>query len=313
MAGKRRGGTVELPLRISLTEEGSDFFIRNRKKLSRFQLADGSEVYGLALQSASIKSMQQMIRQNYISRIEIAQSEFLNRRQQIIDFSKLIMYGLFYRNFDSLVFHRLLKSDLIRQWNRHNPGNPIDEKTRINESFLSSVLANNKAIVDEVKEEILEPVTAQINASPSLLPEEKNIQLLSCERFLQHLQPLTWYILTRYRESVDYPGLVGDIRSRLAHFIEKSKIAEYLALLIMELLANAENSNLNRRASKREKGNCSEKILHSEEFRKSLFEEMARTGKKYILTGISGISTAAVLPENGWKSRYLTEIRSTET
>ncbi len=284
MAGKKRGGNIDLPLRITLTEDGSDFFLRNKKKLSRFQLADGSDVYGLVLETAPTNSLQSMLFQNYISRIEISRTEFLDRRQQIIDFSKMVTFGILYRSFDVLIFNRMLQSDLIRQWNRHNPANIIDEKTRINENFLSAVLTKNRSLIDEVRKEIIRPVTDAINNNESLLPEEKNVQILSCERFLRQMRTLIWFILSRYHESPEYVLLVDDIRKYLKDYLEKSRTAEYLALLILELLTGAENTNLTARALRRKDGReVAGQVLYSEELRKTLFREMREDGEKIYL------------------------------
>ncbi len=281
MSGKKRGGSVNLPLRITLTEDGSDFFLRKRKNLSRFQLADGSDVYGLVLETAPVSSLQRMLLQNYISRIEISRTEFLDRRQQVIDFSKMVTYGILYRNFDSLIFSRLLQSDLIRQWNRHNPANIIDDRTRINETFLATVLEQNRSLIEEVRKEISMPLIEAINNNGSLLPEEKNVQILSCEYFLQRMRPLIWFILSRYHESAEYSLLVDDIRINLGQYLEKAKTAEYLALLILELLTGAENTNLKARALGKKNGKeLAAKVLYSESLRAGLFREMEAAGEQ---------------------------------
>ena len=281
MAGDRRKSRFELPLRISLTEEGINFFMRNQKKLNRFQLADGSEAYGIHLKSFSLPSLQQMMHHNYITRFEISETEFIARRQEILDFSKLIVYGMLYRKFDAVIYANLIKSDLIRVWNRNNPANPIDDKTRINDSFLGGVLSKNASLVNEVKSEILTPINRRINENDSLLPEEKNIQLLSGERYLEKLRPLIWFILSRYKGSSDYKQLIDLIRSNLVEFLDKSKLAEYLSLMILELLANAENTNLHAYAKKGNRGDVDpEKVLYDDNLRRSLIKEMELAGEK---------------------------------
>lgn len=294
MAGNRRNSTFEIPLRISLTEEGINFFIRNKKKLNRFQLADGSEAYGIHLKAFSLPSLQQMMHHNYITRFEIAQTEFMAKRQEILDFSKLIVYGMLYRKFDASIFSSMINSDLIRQWNRNNPANPIDDKTRINESFLEGVLAKNTSRVNEVKNEILAPINRDINENSSLLPEEKNIQLLSSERYLDKLRPLIWFILSRYKDSPDYLSLIELIRRTLVNFLEKSKIAEYLSLMILELLANAENTNLHAYARKGGKGAVDpEKVLYDPKLRSSLIKEMENAGEQiYLDWRVRGMNAA---------------------
>ena len=55
-----------------------------------------------------------------------------------MDLSKLVVYSVLYRQYDAYIFSRVLASDVIKKWNRLNPANIIDDKTRINDSLFSS-------------------------------------------------------------------------------------------------------------------------------------------------------------------------------
>ena len=71
-AGKKF--TLNLPLKVILTEEGASHFISHKMKLLRFRLADNIEEYGVSLNPFSPQSLQNMILANYISKIEISMS-----------------------------------------------------------------------------------------------------------------------------------------------------------------------------------------------------------------------------------------------
>ncbi len=277
MASGERKSILSLPLKIILTQEGSSFFIRQNKKLLRFKLADNVEEYGISLDEFSPASIQRLLLIDYISKIEISKPEFVSSRQEIMDLSKLIVYSVLYRQYDNYIFHQVLASDVIKKWNRLNPANIIDEKTRIKENFLRSVLVKNEQFIHETRREILSPLYNFINKNTSLLPEEKNIQLLLSEKFLMNLRPFVWFIITKFKDAPNFDSILKTIRSSLTEYMDKAKIAEYISLMLMELVINAENSNIRKEAKAMYKGSLDmNTIMFDPNIRKKVVSELER-------------------------------------
>jgi hypothetical protein len=281
-----RSTVFELPLKIIFTEEGVNFFMRNKKPLNKFRMADHQEAYGISLDRFSYSSLQQMIKIDYVSKVEVASVDFISHRQGVMDISKLIVYGVLYNNFDNDIFHKLIKSDLIIRWNRLNPAKIIDERSQINDSYLESVLAKIPSHVHEIRTEILEPVKKQINMNQALLPEEKNIQLLLSEKFLVKLRPLVWYILAKYKDTRGYRDLVQDIRKSLISHLDKSKISEYLALMILELLSYVENSNIRNfvKSMNNKQQIDSRQVIYDSLLRSRIISEMKKKDEKVYIS-----------------------------
>lgn len=294
MAGERKS-IIDLPLKLILTDEGTTFFIRNNKKINKFKLADNKEEYGLFLDKFSPASIQRMLLIDYVSKVEISKSEFMSSRQEIMDLSKLIVYGILYRQYDSYIFTRVLTSELIKRWNRLNPANIIDEKTKINNDFLQNLLREKHSEITDIKQQILAPMYAHISRNTALLPEEKNIQLLLSEKFLNNLRPFIWFIITKFKGSEGWEQLVKDIRTSLAEYMEKSKIAEYVSLMIMELAMNAENSNLKREAKSLFKGTVDiNAVLFDPNIRKQVIEALERKRELVYLSWQLGSRSASI-------------------
>jgi len=291
---QERKVVIDLPVKLVLTEEGTTFFIRKGKNLKKFKLADNVEEYGIILDSFTPASLQRMMLVDYISKVEISKSEFMSSRQEVMDLSKLVVYSMLYRQYDSYIFARILASDVIKKWNRLNPANIIDDKTKINDSFLQSVLKEKEKDLYEIKQQILAPMYAYISKNSSLLPEEKNIQLLLSEKFLNNLRPFTWFIVAKFKGSDGYEQLVKDLRTSLAEYMEKSKIAEYVSLMIMELAMNAENSNLKREAKAIFKGAVDmNAVLFDPNIRRQVIDSLERKGELVYLSwkiGSRGVS-----------------------
>jgi hypothetical protein len=292
---QERKSIIDLPVKLVLTEEGTSFFIRKGKNLKKFKLADNVEEYGIVLEAFSPASLQRMMLVDYVSKVEISKSEFMSTRQEIMDLSKLVVYSLLYRQYDAYIFARVLSSDVIKKWNRLNPANIIDDRTRINDAFLQNVLKEKERDVLEIKQEILSPMYAYISKNSSLLPEEKNVQLLLSEKFLNNLRPFTWFIIAKFKGSDGYDQLVKDIRTSLAEYMEKSKIAEYVSLMIIELAMNAENSNLKREAKAIFKGVVDmNAVLFDPNIRRQVLESLERKGELVYLSWRIGSRGATV-------------------
>lgn len=294
MSAHERKTVLELPLKVVLTEEGTTVFIRQNKKLTKFKLADNMEESGLLLDKFVPASVQRLLLIDYISKIEVSRAEFVSIRQEVMDLSKLIVYGLLYRQYDATLFSRVLASDAIKRWNRVNPGSIIDDKTRFNEGILQNFLRDHEKSVVDIQDEILAPVRGGIARNSNLLPDEMNIQLFLSEKFLKNLRPATWFILAKFRGADGYDALIREVRGSLSEYMEKSRIAEYVALMIIELAVNAENANLRKAAKNLSRpGVDTNAALFEPSLRQKLVEDLVRKGEfVYLSWKIGGTSSS---------------------
>ena len=111
MCASGRKSMLELPLKIILTENGASNFLSHKKRLLRFRLADNLDEYGISLNKFSPQSIQSMLLLVYISKIEISMPEFVTRRQEIMDFSNLIVYSLLYKQFNRDIHSIIIQAE----------------------------------------------------------------------------------------------------------------------------------------------------------------------------------------------------------
>ncbi len=241
-SGKK--SSIDLTPHVILTNDGVGFFMDKGYKLSRISMADGSEQYGIKMAKVSPNSFQHMLRIGYLSQLEIARPEFTTVRSDLMDFSKLIVFGFLYKQFDQVLFDMLISSSMIKDWNRANPGNIIDEKTKINDKFLNDVLAQNAEQLKSIRKAITAPLLERIATDTTLQADEKNIMIFLADRFLEHTRPFIWFILTRFSSDIEHKELIQRTRKQLDLYIRRSKIADYLTLLLMELAISAETLNM---------------------------------------------------------------------
>lgn len=239
---------LDLPLKLILTEAGASNFISHKKNLKRIKLADNVEEYGVSLNKFSPQSIQNMLLLEYISKIEISMSEFVSKRQEVMDLSKLIVYSVLYKQFDREIFQAFIASDCVRRHNRQNPAQLIDEKTNMGEMKLRQILSTKNGLIEQTRKAILAPIWKAIISNKDYSPEEKNVYLLTSEKFMNRLGLMNWYIITKFSKDENYSELLSSIRSLLTRYMDKSKVAEYISVMVMELALNNENANIRKEA-----------------------------------------------------------------
>lgn len=244
MASKKRKSILALPLKVIFNEAGVSFFINNNKKLNRFTTADGTERYGILLKQFSPSSLQQMMMIGYVARIEVSLSDFTASRSDLMDLSKLITYGYLYKSFNDEVSRIIMESETIKAWNRNNPGNSINPQMKINDGAVKQILDNSRNVTGDTKKTILKGLVRRISQNDSLQMDEKNIYIFLSEKFLDNLPPLLWFLLVKFSSSFEWDTVYGDIQDALDRHLKKSRIAEFLALMHMELCLSAESRNI---------------------------------------------------------------------
>lgn len=287
--------TLNLPLKVILTETGTSHFLNANKKLLRFKLADNTEEYGISLSPFSPQSIQNMILVDYISKIEISMSDFVSVRQEVMDLSKVIVYSVLYKQFDRQVFSEIIKCDCVKKHNRVNPAQIIDERTRISDVQLRLFLARKDAAIQAARKSILDSLWQSIMDNKEFSPEEKNIYLLMTEKFLNRLSLMNWYIIIRFYKAVGFPEMTAVIHRLLAKYMDKSKVAEYISILVMELALSSETANLRQEAKNMYPDVMNiDTLIFDPEARAKIVAEMARKHRQVFLSWKLGGSSTAI-------------------
>lgn len=271
---------------LTLTPNGMNFFIQRNMKIFKFSNPEGGIEHGISLNNFSPAFIQKMLLEGYISKVEVTSAEFTSRRQEIIDLTKLIVYGVLYKQFNSVIFNeKIIQSKLIKDHNHRNPSNVIDERTQFDKRVLESFLKENKDKSDFIKKSILSPITVRLQADTSLNAEERKKKYFICERFLDYLFPKVWYVLINFQASRDFVTLLADIRNCLVEYLEKTAVAEYLALMLIELLNYAQNKNIENFIRKRFSNTINLQTLVADpNIRHKVLAEMEKQNEKLYIT-----------------------------
>lgn len=285
MAKSGKKPIIELPVIITLTSEGVDWLRRNKRQPRRVRTADNRLEYGIALRNFSAASLQKMINIDYIAAVEIARTGYSEKRTEIIDLTKLIVYRILYRSFEEETYGLLMNSTLIKRWNRTHPTRIIDETSIFNPAQVEGLLASCSGELPSVSEDIQSAVIRDIDADPKLSMEEKEIHRLLCQRFLNSMRNITWCVLARSRSQEEYPAMVQRVGALLRGYVSRAKIGEYLALMVTELLTYTESLRsfgVARRLSPRSK--AGPEMLRSPKLRAAIAAQLQREEDYLYLT-----------------------------
>ena len=286
---------IQLPLKVILTEDGASNFISHNKKLLRFRLADNVDEYGISLNKFSPQSIQSMILLDYISKIEISMSEFVSSRQEVMDLSKVVVYSLLYKQFDRDVYNALIQCECVRKHNRQNPSHLIDEKTKMSERQLRTILQNKENIIQQTRKVILDPIWKSIMTNKDYSDEERNIFLLMSEKFMNRLGLMNWYIITLFCKSDGANEMFIALRNLLSSYIEKSKVAEYISVMVMELALNNENTNIRKEARSMYNGiEDIDSLIFDPEVRAKIVKELQRKHELVFLSWKLGGGSSSI-------------------
>ena len=295
MSESTKRGLLKLPLKVILTEVGASHFIQNKKKLLRIRLADSTEEYGISLDSFSGQTIQHMVLVDYVSKLEISMPEFSSSRQDVMDLTKLVVFSLLYKQFDKDAYAAIIDSDCIRKHNRTNPSQIIDERVKVADRQVLFHLSSREDVVEKARKAILDPLWLSIRDNPELTAEERNVFMLMTEKFLVLMSRLNWYIITRFYGQPGFEEISGRIHSLLETYMEKSKVAEYISLMVMELAMNCENSNMRQQAKRMYKGHPDvDTLLYDPEVRERVIAEMVRKHELVFLSWRLGGGSSSI-------------------
>lgn len=203
---------IDLPLKITLTTAGIEWFRRNRRQLKQLRMADSRLEYGIAVTTMPYSALQKMINISYIASVELGRSEFSSKRAEIIDLTKLIVHRILFRKFENETLRMVMESALVKRWNRQNPGRCIDMSTTYSPAQLESLMDGVAQEIPAVSFEIQEPLLRTYAANPALGDEERTLRSYLSDGFVLSVSKLLWCVLARSRGQSEYGILLVELR-----------------------------------------------------------------------------------------------------
>lgn len=95
------------------------------------------------------------------------------------------------------------------------------------------------------------------------------------EKFLNRLSLMNWYIITKFYKTEGFSQMLTALRQSLANYMDKSKVAEYISVMVMELALNCENTNMRKEARQLYRGvENGDSLIYDPDIRAKIIKEM---------------------------------------
>lgn len=234
---------LDLRGRIVLTEEGTRFFLPRVSSMHRFDSSDGEPRFGFRLRSVDVPWLKKLLLAGFVDKAEFPVREVAAVKNEITDLARLVVFSVLYSRFNSAVLERAVETDVIHRWNRQHPQRALDARNIAAGPELRSALASRREIVDSLKEDILLPVFKDLRADPRKGPEEVERLSLFARGLVDFLDPTAYFALLGSAVEARRQ-LSREMARELRSCLEKSDLADYLVLMVLELMSAAERTTL---------------------------------------------------------------------
>ena len=288
--------SLDLPLKISLTTAGVEWFARNHRMLKRLQMADSWLSYGIAVDAVAASSLRKMINIDYIASVELARSEFSSKSSEIVDLTKLIVHRILFKKFETESYRLLAGSALVERWNRQNPTRRIGVDTVYTQSQVETMFTSLSSEVGAVLLDIQAPLLRKHESNAMLGDDDRRLRSHLSDGFTLGASQVLWCVLTRYRGQPEYRSLVAGLQDLVEAFVEKALGSEYLALMVVELLEFTEINHYQHIAWQLRGRKDAE--MADEGLREEVRRYMAANGDTFSLTYNLGKDGAALEPKH---------------
>ncbi len=237
---------ITLPLKLSLTNDGIAY-CANKQILTRDIITyGGKKKTGLLLTSFKGPILQRLILNKFINSIDVDRIELLTKRSDIIDVTKLLVYGILYKKFKPTLKHILYESDAMYKLIQAQKIRNIKPDFKFNPEVVNNFMLSNDKTIRTLKLSLTYDPIALVNKDRSLDQDEKNKKRLIVERLIDQIDNNTWFMYHFLNKSNTKLDILHNMNEVVSAFVYKTNIADYISLILMELIQNAEKVHYQR-------------------------------------------------------------------
>lgn len=277
--------TVTLPLKLALTSTAVEYFRSKQYALGRVSTANGSEGYGFTLSSLSLARLKAMLRRAFISQVEAAHPDLMAFRSPLMELSKCLCTHVLLKRFTREVVAHTLGSEPVKQWKRAHPSAPLDSASLFGSSMDSAGAVVWEQDARMIRNSLLEPLFKQIDHARDLEREEKEERREFCNSCFEDVSPSLWTLVARIHAQWRNRSFLNSIGEMLDAYLRRTAIAEYLSLMLAEIVAYLQNLNMGQYVIRRYHQQISRaSLMRNEALRERILGEMVKDAEKTCVT-----------------------------
>lgn len=273
---------ISLPAKFILTDEGLSYFSGRNIPVRDLVTYAGRRKSGFFWPSFKAALAQKLVVNRLLGQIDIERPEFLTKREEVIDITKLLVYGILYKKFKPTLNEILFNSEIIEQIKKNSGKKNITPDFKFNPEIVAAFMEKNGETIRTLKELLLLDPYALIDADRDMNDREKADRKRIMQRFVEQVDDNMWFLLHFVSKSKGRFEIIEKVNSMLISYVRKTKIADYIGFMLMELIQNAEKAHFERLAKAKKLMGPEDKIdtlLKNRQQREKLYELAAKVGQ----------------------------------
>jgi hypothetical protein len=240
---RERKRCLDLRARVVLAESGVRFFGTRSTTLHRFDGPDGEGRYGFRLRTVDVPWLRRLLLSGFVDKAEFPVRDVGSVKDDVGDLARLVVFSMLYGRFRSSTMARAVDSDVIRRWNRLHPHQALDAQNAVSPAELRGALESRADAIRELKREIAIPALRTVSIDEKRSAEDKKRLAHFAQDLLSNLDPLVFFVLLGSPPEARI-AMEQDIGKELLSALDKVDLADYLSLMVLELMSAAERSTL---------------------------------------------------------------------
>ncbi len=281
-APPQRDSTVRLPSKFVLTDKGLNYCAQNRIPIRDFTTHEGRRTSGFFWESIKAPLVQKLVVNQFVEAIDIQRTECLTKRAEIIDLTKLLVYGVIYKKFKPTLDQIILESDIIQNMIKSRTQKNIGSRLQFNPVVVQKFIQENDRTIKTLKTSLTFDPYDKIDADDDLSASEKENKKWIIQKFISLIDDNIWFLFHFINKTDGKIEIINRMSDVLNSFLRKTKIADFTAFMLLEVIQYAENNHYERLASAKRaqtQGKDIAELLQTREFREMLSAEALKKGE----------------------------------
>ncbi len=243
---QKKNPFISLQAQCFLTDGGENFFTKKQIPLRDMVGPDGRKRYGFTTPNFHAYVIQKLIVKRMISDIFVAKPSLLEKRNEIMDITKLVIYGILYKKFGPQLSKILVSTEMMDRYNKKNATKKITLNSKFNYDAISKLFEMKKEEITGLKKLMLARPISMIDTDEEIRPEDKLEKKLIVTKFVEMIDKQAWYMFYLISQTDERQTIIKQVEQQLIDYLEKTKVADYFSLMLMEIIQNAEKAHLEK-------------------------------------------------------------------
>ncbi len=286
MESGANGQVIDLEGKYVLTDAGLQYCVKRGIPLRDVVLHDRRKATGFLWKRFNAAFVQKFVTHQLLASIDIERLELLSKRREIMAIASEIIYGVLFKKFRPEMKARLREQAIIQSM-LARMGPAVTTGTSILPGAIAHFKDRHARAINAIKHSLYFAPAARVDTDDKLSATDREEKKRIVRRFIDQIDDETWFLFALLQTGEDRERLLKELQGIVDAYVERAAIADYTALILMELVQNAERAHLLNLAERdqmvRNNPAQVEHLLTDPTFRQKLFRRAQTNGEFLVL------------------------------